>query len=122
MNNLSGTLHPQVYSDARQREADNELLDRIQRAAFACLLQSVNRTNGLVADTTRSGSPSSIAVTGFALSCYPVAVEHGWISRAEAVSLTLAAMRFFSDSSQSDKPDATGYRGFYYHFLDMETG
>jgi hypothetical protein len=31
-------------------------------------------------------------------------------------------MRFFWNSPQGRKPDATGYKGFYYHFLDMKTG
>jgi hypothetical protein len=26
------------------------------------------------------------------------------------------------NSPQGPEPDATGYKGFYYHFLDMETG
>ncbi|HEX2775461.1 MAG TPA: glucoamylase family protein, partial [Candidatus Acidoferrales bacterium] len=33
-----------------------------------------------------------------------------------------AALRFFSNSSQSDSPDSTGYKGFYYHFLEIQTG
>jgi Glycosyl hydrolases family 39 len=28
----------------------------------------------------------------------------------------------FWNSPQSDAPDVTGYKGFYYHFLDMKTG
>ena len=82
----------------------------------------VNPANGLVADTTREGSPSSIAVVGFALSCYPIGVERGWMTRAEAVNLTLTALRFFNDSSQNETPRATGFRGFYYHFLDPHSG
>lgn len=35
---------------------------------------------------------------------------------------TLATLRFFWNSPQGPEPDATGYRGFYYHFLDMQTG
>jgi hypothetical protein len=31
-------------------------------------------------------------------------------------------LRFFWNSPQGTEPDATGYRGFYYHFLDMNTG
>ena len=31
-------------------------------------------------------------------------------------------LRFFSNSEQSKNPVATGYKGFYYHFLDMQTG
>ncbi|MEJ7747236.1 MAG: glucoamylase family protein [Luteimonas sp.] len=102
--------------------SDEQLLDSLQRAAFAYFLQTVNPANGLVADTSREGSPASIGVVGFALTCYPVAVERGWMPRADAVRLTLAALRFFRDSEQSEAELATGYKGFYYHFLDMQTG
>jgi len=102
--------------------SDADLLDRLQRGAFAYLADHTNPENGLVADTSREGSPCSIAVVGFALSCYPVAVENGWMSREKAASLTLRTLRFFANGAQDDQPDATGYKGFYYHFLDMSTG
>jgi hypothetical protein len=101
---------------------DDVLLDRFQRAAFDYFLEHCNDANGLVADTSRKGSPCSIAVVGFALSCYPIATERGWISRDDAVSRTLAVLRFFWSSSQGASPDATGFKGFYYHFLDMRSG
>src|ERR1700688_1638786 len=107
----------------KQREPMNEqTLDQLQRAAFGYFPQAVNRANGLIADTSRESSPASIAVVGFALSAYPVAVERGWMARADAVERSLAALRFFRDSDQSGSPEATGYKGFYYHFLDMATG
>lgn len=101
---------------------DDALVERLQRAAFGYIEKYVNPDNGLVADTSRDGSPCSIAVVGFALSCYPIAVENGWMKREDAAALTLKTLRFFLDSPQSDAPDATGYKGFYYHFLDMKTG
>jgi hypothetical protein len=101
---------------------DEAMLDQLQQAAFGYFLDTVNPDNGLVADTSRENSPVSIAVVGFALSCYPVAVERGWMTRADALRLSVAALRFFRDSDQSGAPDATGYKGFYYHFLDMKTG
>ncbi len=101
---------------------DEPMLDQLQRAAFGYFLQAVNPANGLVADTSREQSPSSIAVVGFALSVYPVAVERGWMTRADAVHRSLSALRFFHDSDQSGSPEATGFKGFYYHFLDMHTG
>jgi hypothetical protein len=104
------------------RTDDAVMLDRLQRAAFDYFPQAVNPANGLVADTSRENSPASIAVVGFALSAYPVAVERGWMPRADAVERSLAALRFFRDSDQSGSPEATGYKGFYYHFLDMHTG
>jgi hypothetical protein len=102
--------------------ADEALFDDLQRAAFMFFLQTVNPANGLVADTCRENSPVSIAVVGFALSSYPVAVERGWLARADAVKRSLAALRFFRDSDQSGSAEATGYKGFYYHFLDHRTG
>ena len=102
--------------------SDDELLDRYQRAAFGYFLENVNPDNGLVADTSRPNSPASIAVVGFALSCYPIGVERGWMTRAAAKELTLAALRFFSASPQGSGDEVTGHKGFYYHFLDMRTG
>jgi hypothetical protein len=101
---------------------DDVMLDRVQRAAFGYFLQAVHPANGLVADTSRENSPASIAVVGFALSAYPVAVERGWMDRVAAVDRSLAVLRFFRDSDQSGSPEATGYKGFYYHFLDLQTG
>ncbi|MCU1267246.1 MAG: hypothetical protein JWM21_3564 [Acidobacteria bacterium] len=73
-------------------------------------------------DSTRQGSPCSITATGFALAAYAVGVEHGFISRSAAVKRTLTTLRFFINSRQGQEPDATGYKGFYYHFLDLKTG
>jgi hypothetical protein len=101
---------------------DDALLDRLQRESFAYFRTFVNPANGLVADKSRDGWPASIAATGLALAAYPVAVERGFMTRAEAVAITLTTLRFFQDSVQSTAPDATGYKGFYYHFLDMTTG
>ena len=102
--------------------ADEALLDRLQRAAFDYFVHRMNPGNGLIPDTSRDNSPVSIAVVGFALSAYPAAVQRGWMARDEAVRRSLAALRFFRDSDQSGSPTATGYRGFYYHFLDIHSG
>ncbi|ABQ28760.1 MULTISPECIES: glucoamylase family protein [Acidiphilium] len=102
--------------------SDEALTIRLQQAAFSYLIDYANADTGLVADTSRQGSPCSIAVVGFALSCYPIAVRNGWLSRTDAATRTLKVLRFFSCSTQSDAPDATGYKGFYYHFIDMQTG
>src|SRR2546430_16997099 len=101
---------------------DEALLGGLQHAAFGYFLEAVNPANGLIADNSRANVPVSIAVVGFALSSYAVAVEHGWLARADAVERSLAALRFFRDSDQSGGPGATGYKGVYYHFLDFHTG
>src|SRR5256885_17224746 len=73
-------------------------------------------------ENTREGAPASIAVVGFALTVNPIAVEAGYLSRAEAIKRTLAKLRFFYYGPNGEGPDTIGRKGFYYHFLDMETG
>jgi hypothetical protein len=97
-------------------------VERLQQAAFGYLWEYGNEANGLVADTSRPGSPCSIAVVGFALSAYLVGIERGWISRRSAAERTLATLRFLLSCDQSGAPQASGYKGFYFHFLDMQTG
>ncbi len=102
--------------------ADGAELDSLQRSSFSYFEHEVNPLNGSVADKTAKDWPASIAATGFALAAYPVAVARGYISRPAAVERTLRTLRFFATSPQGSEPDATGYRGFYYHFPDSETG
>jgi hypothetical protein len=101
---------------------DLELFDTLQRGAIRYFIDNVNPANGLVADSTWEGAPSSIAAVGLALASYTVAVERGLMTRAEAIERTLTTLRFFHNSAQGPEPDTTGYKGFYYHFLDMKTG
>jgi hypothetical protein len=103
-------------------EFGEERLGALQRHAFNYFLDQTSPLNGLVADTSQRGSDASIAAVGFGLACYPVGVERRWVTRADAIERILATLRFFRDSPQNMTPDATGYKGFYYHFLDMTTG
>jgi hypothetical protein len=119
MTNMTTACAPLTQASVLPDEA---LLDQLQHAAFRYFLKTVNPLNGLAADTSRDNSPVSIAVVGFALASYPVAVERGWIERADAAQRSLTALRFFCDSDQSGGPTATGFKGFYYHFLDRRTG
>jgi len=99
-----------------------EDLETLQRDTVGYFLRAANPGNGLIADSSRQGSPCSIAATGLGLAAYVVGAERGFLPRREAAARTLTALRFFRDSPQSEDPDATGHRGFYYHFLDMQTG
>jgi len=124
------------YIDARQclslrsysHMALTKKLENIQKRAFSYFENEFNPINGLIFDKASldgdgaSVWPSSIAAVGFALASYPVAVTHAFLSHEEAIHRTLATLRFFSQSAQGPESDATGYRGFYYHFLDIQTG
>lgn len=108
--------------EATPAPSDIALVDRLQREAFAYFLHETNSANGLVRDCTRPGAPASIAAIGFALGAYPAGVVRGLLSRADAVSRVGTTLRFFWNSAHGPEVDATGHKGFYYHFLDMDTG
>lgn len=99
-----------------------EDLETLQRDTIGYFLRAANPDNGLISDSSREGAPCSIAATGLGLAAYVVGAERGLLPRREAAARTLTALRFFRNSPQGEEPDATGHRGFYYHFLDMKTG
>jgi hypothetical protein len=98
------------------------MLDGLQRDTFQYFVDEANPDNGLVPDNTRTTSPCSIAAVGLALACYPVASERGFMTRHDAALRTRTTLRTFREGEQSEGAGAMGHRGFYYHFLDMETG
>src|SRR6202035_3248041 len=101
---------------------DSEMLDDLRRATFECFRREVNPRNGLIPDKTQPGSPSNIAALGMGLSVYVVAVERDLLSRATAADRSLTRLKLLYGGHQGPEPDAIGYKGFYSHFLDMETG
>ena len=107
-------MSPQPLSEA-------DLL-KLQRDTFGYFLHETNIENGLVPDNTRKGAHSSIAAIGLGLASYPIGVERNFLSREDAIKRVLTTLRFFWTSGQGTHPNATGYKGFYYHFLHMDTG
>ena len=102
---------------------DNTFLDSLERDTFRYFWETANAENGLVPDRAPSPSFASIAAVGFGLTAYLVGVERGYVTRAEAAERTLRTLRFFANAPQSDQPTSVaGYKGFFYHFLDMKTG
>lgn len=97
-------------------------LGQLQRDTFDYFLYETNTRNGLVPDSTGVGASSSIAAVGFALAAYAVGAEREFLTRSDAVERVLTTLRFLWDSRQGEERDATGYKGFFYHFLDMQTG
>jgi hypothetical protein len=95
----------------------------IEKRTFGYFWELANRANGLVPDRWPTPSFCSIAAVGFALTCYPIGVERGWCTRAEARDLTLTTLRFFWNAPQGPEPAGKiGHKGFFYHFIDMHTG
>ena len=97
-------------------------LQTLQRDTFRYFWRETNSDNGLIPDNTSATVPASIAGVGFALASYPIAAERSFVSRAKALDRTLTTLRFFWNAPHGPWPDATGHRGFFYHFLDVSSG
>ncbi|HEX2202771.1 MAG TPA: glucoamylase family protein [Longimicrobium sp.] len=103
--------------------AQEAFLDTLQERTFRWFWDTTNPRNGLVPDRWPTKSFSSVAAVGFGLTAYPIGVERGWVTREQALDRTLTTLRFFWRAPQGAQVSGvTGYRGFFYHFLDMETG
>jgi hypothetical protein len=108
---------------AKERGASLPDFSDIEERTFRGFWDNVNRSNGLVPDRWPSPSFSSIAAVGFALPAYAIGVERGWCSRADARDLTLTTLRFLWNAPQGpDRTGTIGYKGFFYHFLEMQSG
>jgi hypothetical protein len=92
-----------------------ELLDLEQRAAFYFFWYASNPNTGVSLDRMTNPTLGATGSTGFALTTYPIAVERGWITRAQAAERTLKVLRFYRDR-------ADRFHGFYPHFLNSATG
>jgi hypothetical protein len=101
---------------------EEKMLDSIQHKTFLFFLNEHHPEKGIVKDRTTSSSPCSIAATGFGIPSLAIGAERNWISRQQAAGITLRILKFFISSVQSTAKDVTGYKGFYYHFLKMDSG
>lgn len=97
-------------------------LARLQFTTLLYYLHCTNPDNGLVRDKTQADAPASIAAIGMALATIPVLVERGIIIRKFAAKIARRRLQFLLECPQGPEPNASGYKGFFYHFLDIETG
>ena len=113
----------EVVAAAKAAAPDEVFLEDLSRRTFDWFWDTTNPANGLAPDRGPGESFASVAAVGFALSAYPIGVERGYITRAQAVERVRTTLRFFADAPQGDAATGmTGHRGFFYHFLDMEHG
>lgn len=109
-------------SPPEQFANEAEFLECIQRKAFDYFWLEANPMNGLVRDRSRTSSHCSIAAVGFGLTATGIGIDHGWITREQGRERVLRTLKTFHEAPQG--PDAAGvigYRGWFYHFLDMDT-
>ncbi|MBL9174678.1 MAG: hypothetical protein JNL10_14165 [Verrucomicrobiales bacterium] len=104
-------------------ETDDAFLNRLERAAFDYFWMEANPGNGLIRDRSRADSKCSIAAVGFGLSGLCIGIERGWISREAGGERILRTLGTLADGPQGTAATGiNGCRGWYYHFLEMDSG
>jgi hypothetical protein len=118
----SAPAHPPTPPAAPANLSDAALLDDVERRGFDYFWDLADPHTLLIPDRAPTPSFSSIAAVGFGLTAYGIGAERGYVPRAEAARRTLATLRSLLAMRQG--PEArgvSGYKGFFYHFLDMQT-
>jgi hypothetical protein len=97
-------------------------LDDVERRSFHYFWDLADPRTFLIPDRAPTPSFSSIAAVGFGLTAYGIGAERGYVTRDDAARRTLATLQSLLAMKQGPEPrGVSGYKGFYYHFLDMKT-
>lgn len=108
---------------AATQETTEAILDSLQYGAYRYAWDQASATSGLIRDRSQVGSPCSIAAQGFGITAICIAVDHGWVSRADAAARVLLGLQTLWNAPQGSAASGiSGYNGLYYHFLDLTTG
>lgn len=105
---------------------DNVFLEDLQKKTFQFFWDHSDPKTGLTLDRARTNGEApkqgedhfrvaSIAATGFALSGYCIAAERNWITSEQARERTRKTLDFFANR-------AFHKNGWFYHWMDAETG
>jgi hypothetical protein len=113
----------QLRSSAPTSPVVDPVLIDLQARTFRFFWDTASPKNGLVPDRYPTPSYASIAAVGFALTAYPVGVERRYVTRKDARKRVLTTLRFLRNAPQGPGVKGViGYKGFFYHFIDMKTG
>jgi hypothetical protein len=103
--------------------AQRAFVDTLQRRTFFFFWDLSEPETGLMPDRWPAKSFISVGAMGFSLTAFPIGAERKWITRAQAADRTLRTLEFMWASRQdTTNAGATGYGGFFYHFLHPRTG
>jgi hypothetical protein len=118
---LTGGRHSIIQSQKRgDPEAYAELLDPMQRAIFRFFGEEASPATGLIKDRaathgTDSRTLSSIASTGFGLTALCIAASREYQSTQQIKQRVVTTLSFLLTK-------APAQNGFFYHYMDINTG
>jgi hypothetical protein len=110
---LTAPLPPPIPND--------KFLDQMEQAAFLFFWEQASPATGQVKDRAfatginDTRTISSIAATGFGLTALCIAAQRGYMPGADIQARVLAALNFIWNQLPQ-------HNGFFYHFVDMNTG
>jgi hypothetical protein len=99
---------------------DDSFLDEIERAIFLYFWEQASSTTGQVKDRADSGgrdshTVSSVAATGFGLTALCIGDQRGYMSSTAILDRVQTTLNFLLNEMPHQK-------GFFYHFVDMNSG
>jgi len=108
-----------ITSPAPATVSDDQFLDNVERAAFLFFWEQASARTGQVKDRALAGGNdsrpvSSIAATGFGLTALCIGDQRGYQDSAQIKARVLATLKSLVNLSN--------VHGFFYHFIDMNTG
>jgi hypothetical protein len=110
-------------TEANLTPAQRAFVDTLERRTFQFFWDLADSATGLMPDRWPSRTFISIGATGFALTAYPIGAERRYVTREQAAARTLHTLNFLWQSRQDTaRVGATGYKGFFYHFVNFGTG
>ncbi|CAG7662612.1 unnamed protein product, partial [Allacma fusca] len=105
----------------RLSQSDDKFLDELERATFLFFWEQASPKTGQIKDRAFTHGINdtrpiaSIASTGFGLSALAIAHEREYRNRSEILERVRTTLRFIWNGLPHE-------HGFYYHFVDMDTG
>jgi len=101
---------------------DEAFLDDMEKRGIRYYIDEADPSTGLMPDRasanggpSANGSPCSVAAVGFGLTALCIGDERGWVDHQEAYDRSLRVLRFLRDHTVQ-------VHGFFYHFVNMQTG
>ena len=105
---------------AKSKPASDKLLDEVQKRACRYFYEMADPNTGLVRDRATADEPyapsaASIAATGFGLSALAIGASRRFLDRGLAEARVRTTLQFLCDRAPQE-------HGFFYHFMDSDTG
>jgi hypothetical protein len=107
-------------AEDKKQGASDHLLDEFERRACRYFYEMADPNTGLVRDRATANEPyapsvSSIAATGFGLSALAIAASRRYIDWVALEARVRTTLKFLCEHAAQE-------HGFFYHFVDSDTG